>query len=335
MRFATTAGGVAILMRNGMRAAFRALEALVLLYWLAPMNCAHADAATSVAPLLPDVTVIAPRPPTAQELAGEAVYQFVRVHAKPALVTGQLARWTSDVCPMIQGLSAAFNDFVSTRILVIARDVGAPHQDEQKCKTRHNVYVFFTSDPKGLLDQVMKQDTRLLGFHYPHQTEDLERINRPIQGWYLTATRGAWGAESIDESDPLLPPETNRLDVGIRPAGEPGSRLTNRISSGLVNVVIVADVKEVIGHEIGSISDYIAMLTLTQAFAPERCGTLPSILDLMAPNCDREKPLSITAGDLAFLRALYHTDLEAILPLERSGIRDNMVRQFKKAPTSR
>jgi hypothetical protein len=37
------------------------------------------------------------------------------------------------------------------------------------------------------------------------------------------------------------------------------------------------------------------------------CGQLRSILDLLAPRCDRERPTAVTAGDLAFLRALYST----------------------------
>jgi hypothetical protein len=47
------------------------------------------------------------------------------------------------------------------------------------------------------------------------------------------------------------------------------------------------------------------------------------------PNCaDNEQLTGITAGDLAFLRALYKTDLELVLPLERSGIDDSMRREF-------
>jgi hypothetical protein len=71
------------------------------------------------------------------------------------------------------------------------------------------------------------------------------------------------------------------------------------------------------------------VLTLTQAFAPEHCGTLPSIMDLLAPNCGaREPPTEITAGDLAFLKALYHTNMELVLEMEQSTINDSMRRQF-------
>jgi len=53
----------------------------------------------------------------------------------------------------------------------------------------------------------------------------------------------------------------------------------------------------------------------------------------MSSNCgDRDKPTAITAGDIAFLRALYSTDLEQPLGLERSDILNNMMKQLNAGP---
>jgi hypothetical protein len=292
----------------------------------------RADAQTNAPPPLPEVTVTAPRPPTPEELAGDAVSHFVRGHAAPAAETGQLARWGigrgMGICPLTVGLSPRFNDFVSARILAVAASVGAPVQTAGCSK--HNVYISFATDPGKALDAMVRQDSRILGFHYPHQTRDLEAIRRPIQGWYVTTTRGWHGDETIDEAEPLLPQETSILNQGKHPAGRPGSRMSSSLSSGIVNVVIVVDVNRIVGRPIGAIADYIAVLTLTQASASERCGTLPSILDMMLPNCEAgEKLTGVTAGDLAFLRALYEADLEAILSLERSSIDADMMRRFE------
>jgi hypothetical protein len=288
---------------------------------------------SSPAPL-PEVTVTAPRPPTPEELSGNAVSDFIRTHAAPAVVSGQLARWGGGIgrgvgiCPITVGLSPGFNDFVSARILAVAVSVGAPIQAAERC--RHNVYIVFAADPQNTLKQMVKQDPRILGYHYAQQTRDLETVNRPIQGWYLTSTRGARGDETIDEPNPLLPPESGILNQGKHPSGLPGSRLSSSISSAIVNVVIVVDVNKIEGRPIGAIADYLAVLTLTQAFATERCGTLPSIMDMMLPNChEKEARTGITAGDLAFLRALYKADLDAVLPLERDSVENSMKRQFK------
>lgn len=281
---------------------------------------------------LPEVTVTAPRLPTPGELSGTAVSKFVEVHAAPAAVTGQLARWgvggDAGICPLTTGLAPAFNDFVSARILAVAASVGAPVQ-AGPC-SRHNVYIIFTTDPDKTLAAMVKRDPRILGFHYQRQTRDLENMTRPIQGWYVTTTHGWHGDKSIDEAEPLLPLESSILDQGKHPAGRPGSRLSNGTSSAIVNAVIVADAGKIVGRSIGAIADYVAVLSLTQAFASERCGSLPSILDMMLQACNEAQTLTgITAGDLAFLRALYKTDLEVVLPLERSDIQNNMMRQFE------
>jgi hypothetical protein len=308
---------------------FHTLEASLLLVTLACANYAQADPAPSPDAQLPSVTVIASPPPTPQELAGEAVHDFIRVHARPAVVTGQLARWSDEICPITQGLSPQFNDYVSARLLAVAASIGAPHQQAEKCKSRHNVYIIFTSEPKTVLEALAKQDPRLLGFHYEQQTQALERMTRPIQGWYVTSTRGVKGDRSIDEANPVLPLEKDLINMGKHPAGLPGSRLTSHIRSDIVNAVMVVDLNKMTGHAIGPVADYLAVLTLTQAFAPEQCGTLPSIMDMLAPSCSgRAAPTSLTAGDLAFLRGLYHTNTELVLEMEQSTINDSMRRQF-------
>jgi hypothetical protein len=290
------------------------------------------SSSAQTSPPLPEVTVTAPRPPTAQELAGDAVAKFVHGHAGPSVVTGQLARWGvgpgPPICPLTQGLSPRFNEFVTARILAVAANVGAPVQPAGQC--RHNVYIVFTIEPAKTVDALVKQDPRILGFHYAQDTQKLEAISHPIQGWYLTSTRGARGDQTVDEAEPLLPLETSKLNQGKHPAGLPGSRLSSNISSAIVNVVIVADVSKIVGRPIGAIADYLAVLALSQTLAPENCGVLPSIMDLMLPDCgDREQLTGVTAGDLAFLRALYKADLEETLSLERSGIQDGMMRQFE------
>jgi hypothetical protein len=54
-------------------------------------------------------------------------------------------------------------------------------------------------------------------------------------------------------------------------------------------------------------------------------------MEMMSPSCgEREELTGVTAGDLAFLRALYKADLEAILPLERSSVESSMTQQFER-----
>jgi hypothetical protein len=304
------------------RAAFGALLAQALL--------GSAAAADQPAAPLADVTVVAPRPPEPRELAGDALPNFIAAHARPTVLIGQLPRWRVGICPLTVGLSPAFNAFVSARLRAVAASVGAPVQPEGSCS--YNVQVFFTTEPQQVMDELVKRNSALLGFHYPHQARSAAAFTQPIQGWYVTSTRNYAGIEVTD--DPLpLPALPGALHAARVPPGLPGSRLSNGLRSLLVHALMVADTNKVVGHEIGSISDYLAMLVLSQAQSLDGCGQLPSILELMSSNCgDRDKPTAITAGDIAFLRALYSTDLEQPLGLERSDILNNMMKQLNAGP---
>jgi hypothetical protein len=100
--------------------------------------------------------------------------------------------------------------------------------------------------------------------------------------------------------------------------------------NGIVGVIMVVNTAKVAGYTAGSIADYIAMATLSVVQSPDHCDPLPSILDLMAPSCaDREKPTGITAGDMAFLKALYFHNTGIGPTLSRDDIEFNMMRQFK------
>jgi len=76
--------------------------------------------AAEAPPSLPDVTVIAPRPPTLEQLAGEAVPHFVQSHTTPSTVIHQITRWRAGICPLTRGLDAGMNAFVTARIRAVA-----------------------------------------------------------------------------------------------------------------------------------------------------------------------------------------------------------------------
>jgi hypothetical protein len=296
---------------------------LALLALVATHTAINATAAEGPSQI-PSATITAPRAPTPEELAGESVPHFVESHSTRNILTGHLARWRSGVCPLVQGLDPGFNDFVASRIRAVAAAVGAPVGREGKCKS--NVLVAFTLQPQALLDEIAKHYPYLLGFHYPHQTRQLATVTRAIQGWYFTATIGCHGEQTAD---------VGLYDAGSRAGGCLGSRLTERVMNVFTVVFIVADLNKVVDQEIGTISDYLAVLSLTQAQPPVSCGTLPSILDFMAGDCPRSQKAatSITAGDLAYLKGLYQTNLEQPIELERSNIANHMLRQLASAGT--
>jgi hypothetical protein len=267
-------------------------------------------------PTVPEVTVTAPKPPEPAQLAGKSVPNFVKDHGGPTVLTGQLGRWVAEICPRAEGLAPDFNAFVSARIEAIAASVGAPHQWAAQC--RPNVAIYFTADPQAMLDEVAKHAPQLLGFHYPHQVKRLATVNRPIQAWYVTAIRGIAGEDVIDDIWGTLPP------------GRLGSRLTTGRSSLIVFVLVVVDTRKLASFSVGSISDYIALLVLSRPASLDGCERLPSIIDLMSPLCGANAiATAMTAGDIAYLRALYSLNMEQPLSLQRADIQNKMLREFQ------
>ncbi len=287
------------------------------------------------AALSPGVGVIAPRPPTTEELAPAGLFQFIVHHGTthyPAAagdVGGSLLRWrggrAETVCPGTTGLDSGYNDFVSARVRAIAAFVGAPvHTDDAKCTP--NVQIIFTQDPRGVMAAVQEWGARALRVRFDHQMQKALDISdeHAIQGWYITAGGGA----SVLNRDPGL--------VGgialeaLWPRVIPTSAQANGADRGILGVVLVINTKKVAGVSIGSIADYAALVSLSVIQDPNQCDPLPSILDIESAACtSRDKPAGITAGDLAFLKALYYLNTGLGRTLSRDDIQLNMMKQFR------
>jgi hypothetical protein len=284
----------------------------------------------------PDVGVIAPPPPTTQQLAPDGVDQFIVHHGSTnygqatGAVGGSLLRWrggrAETLCPGTTGLDQGYNDFVSARVRAIAAFVGAPVQaDDQKCTP--NVQIIFTQDPRGVMAAVQQWGARSLRVKFDHQMQKALDISdeHAIQGWYVTAGGGA----NVLNRDPGL---VGGIDLqALWPRVIPTSNLANADAHrSILGVVLVINTKRVKGITIGSIADYAALVSLTVIQNPDQCDPLPSILDLMSPACTSpDKPAGITAGDLAFLKALYYKNTGLGGTLSRDSIQVNMLQQLR------
>jgi hypothetical protein len=304
-----------------------------------PQSAPHVNAGTP--PEIGDVAVTAPTPPTNQQVAENSLDEFILHHATNHYVNistaGYLARWRGgrqSICPLTQGLTPAYNAFVTARLRALAAYVGAPVQAAPKCKS--NVQILFTNNPQEKMDAVIKWATGP-DFHnkYAGGGRDLLafKSDHAIQGWYVIT-----GGDSI-----VLNTDVEYVGLSVQPiwpvieqkylgSNATGSRVDggSGSGSGIGIVVLVIDTTKVVGYAIGTIADYLAMLTLSVAQSPDHCDPLPSILDLMSSSCGtREVPTGITAGDLAFLKALYYKNTGLGPSLSRSAIEDNMAGQFK------
>ena len=260
----------------------------------------------------PDVAAGPQGRPTEQELAGDSLFWFIVHHSTAhypttAGVVGSLARWRGGrpetICPFTSGLAPQYNAYVTARLRELAFRVGAPVQSNSHC--RGNLQVLFTADPQRPMAEILGWAGRSLGVKYPHtQTGKLlaQSNMHAVQGWYITAGGGG----GILNADPGLIGGLDLLPIWplVIPTGVHGGASG---FNGIMDVIVVVDTTKVGGYDIGSIADYIAMLAFSVVQSPDHCDPLPSILDLMSSSCGaRDRPTAITAGDLAFLKALYY-----------------------------
>jgi hypothetical protein len=277
----------------------------------------------------------------------QAIHNFVKSDAQPTEVAGKIARWSSKMplCPSATGLLPAFNVFVTERIRTVAGMIGAPLVTKVPCAP--NMVVLFTQHPQELLDQIVKDDRDLLGYHDVSQTKQLATMSHPIQALYATDTRDSNGILHSDSAlnNPGCGEAQSELEL-YQPFSQEwmiafqrfyqycggmqvtGSRVNDGLHSEIGTVTVVVDSTKIVGMPLGAISDYIAMLALSQTKAFETCQTLSSITNLMTPNCDTQTAQALTETDIAYLKAIYRTSPDVIGSIQTSEIARQMETQL-------
>lgn len=252
-----------------------------------------------------------------------ALNNFIITHAAATPLLNKIARWKTGICPITVGLPPQFDLYINQRIIRVAIAAGAPLATSEPC--RPNVAVLATPEPQKLLDFVRTKRRGLLGFHYRSQAERIATMKLPVQAWYSTATEDFYGFISAD-----LP--SNSLGYGVMSnMGDTflayptfhtsGSRTGDGLKSEFTTAIIIVDSSKIAGQELGPLSDYIAMLALSQGQSYDYCQSVPTITNLMAPNCDAEmKPAAITDVDMTYLRGLYRMRPDGSYFAERGSI---------------
>lgn len=286
----------------------------------------------------------------------EAIAKFIQAFAKPTRLVGKLARWETPICPVTMGVKTEANDFVTNRVKAVATEVGARVDERAKC--RPNVEIFFTKAPQALMEDIRQNYAGYIGYYDNRDERDrLTTFAHPIQALYSTATRDLRGQINVDTgmrrggkgvtiilpcsmtgagitgggsfasaSSPggamvrsMTPKLCTREMPNAIKANVTGSRIGDGLRSSFEHVIVIVDPRQVAGQELGAVSDYIAMLALTQITPPDGCVSLPSIANLLASGCG-EAVKGLTPGDMAYLRGLYRMDASAFLGGQKNAI---------------
>jgi hypothetical protein len=230
------------------------------------------------------------------------------------------------------GQNAHYTTFITQHIKYVALAAGAPVNSEASC--RPNIEIVFTTTPQALLDAVRKDDPIYLGYAATSAQEDaLATVTRPIQAWYTTETVDLKGIRSVDSGLPQGEGVQIQRDPPVyvqRVTASNGNHIDDGIHTGFNHILIVVDSARVAGQDIVPLADYISMLALTQLGSLDACQELPSVVNILAPNCGHAAD-GITQFDLAYLQGLYKMRAGRSLMLQRNAIADAMTDTLAKA----
>jgi hypothetical protein len=267
------------------------------------------------------------------------VNHFVRTFAAPSYLTGKMARWENGICPVTEGLAPKYAAFISRRIRALAAQVNAPVEKSPSC--RANIEIVFTTTPQDLLDTVRRKHRMYLGYHSgPAQADKMAVVTRPIQAWYMTATKDLDGKVEVDSStalptDPvaIIYQDLKTGGTGINTANGTrkvtGGRLKDGVRTIFRNVIIAADPTRLTDYEVGTLADYIGMLALTQLNSLDVCQQqLPSIINLLAKDCGGA-PNQLSESDLGYLKGLYSMSADGNMRTQQDGIAYQMKQALK------
>jgi hypothetical protein len=293
---------------------------------------------TAVAPVTVEA---APKPKVIQQQSHAFVERYA---ATPNAEVDQIGRWRDPVCVQVEGLVTDQARLVKARVEEVARAVGL---SAARSLCNANVEIVFTDKPQALMDRVAERREQLLGYFHRHDHDKLKIVTRPIQAWYVTATLGGGGDNAgamfafgggAEGGAPIVPIQTEREvvdDPDNRPPTSCGinHNFTSCLQSAFKNVFVVVDTNKVKGQDLGLLTDYLVMVTLSQPKTLDGCNALQSVIDLLAPSAcpGRDTPDGLTAADAAYLTALYSADLEAKKAGEQGDIAGRMAKILTKA----
>ncbi len=108
-----------------------------------------------------------------------------------------------------------------------------------------------------------------------------------------------------------------------------GELTNDGIHSGFSHILIVIDSTRLAGQKVVLLADYISMLALTQLNSLDACQEQPSIVSLLAADCDHTVD-GLTEFDIAYLQGLYKMSAGRYLLYQRNDIASSMADTLTK-----
>jgi hypothetical protein len=227
-----------------------------------------------------------------QAILKERVQTFVRAITRNTGFSDDesLVRWNTPICFLAAGWGADDRSSALTRLSQISAAAGAPLAGKA-CTP--NFVVVFTADPDQVINAWYAKNKQLFGNASPLQIRHFldSTRSRPVRTWRnidigrVATTRFGHFVPSNSHANP--------------------SPFAGNSPLGFLSVFEIIDAGRAAGIDLRELTDYVAMMGLSNIDIDVDVGEAPSILQLFSP---RSVAPGLSNWDAAFLTALYQTD---------------------------
>lgn len=259
------------------------------------------------------------------------IERYVKTFSK-ASAGDKIGRFEKPVCPVVVGLRKDHNVEVESRIRRVAAEAGL---DVLKPGCEANFLVVMTSDRKELFAKWLAERPDLFGGLSSGQIQALINSAEPAVAWHILELRGSDGRPLGASAFPRSA-SGGSGSMGSEMMSQEAvtsSRLLPMVRADFGLAIVVIDGKAAAGATYRQLADFAAMrgLALTDSNAAEKVGA-PSILTLLLDKqAERPAPLSVTAWDIAYLKALYGMSNNLRAAAQRSELVQIMNKELKSA----
>lgn len=200
-------------------------------------------------------------------------------------------RWNRPICFLAAGWSGEDRSSVLARLSQISAAVGAPLAGKG-CTP--NFVVVLTAEPEQVINAWYAKNKQLFGNASPLQISHFldSTRTRPVRAWRnidigrVATTRFGHFVPSNSNADP--------------------SPFAGNSPMGFLSAFEIIDATRTAGIDLQQLSDYLAMMGLSNIDIDVDVGDAPSILQLFSPA--RSIAPGLSDWDRAYLTALYQTD---------------------------
>jgi hypothetical protein len=293
------------------------------------------------------------RPPAASDQ--EAVRSYVQTLTTPTRTRSPMPRWYGPLCVGVVGMQAAQAQVFNDRIGEVAEAVRLQVQGPG---CRPNVLIHFTSDSAGLTRRLADQNNLISANNATGNSRGEEALrdfvdqSRAVRWWHVSRTgtdgvsfgrdsqqngeqertrvqefTGAGGGNSEEQAEFDMQDQTSE-EVTSGTRVREVSRLRGGVMEMMDYVIIVIDANQVSHTTVGSLADYVSMVTLAQINPDAETAEAPTILNLFDQGAN-PRPTELTSWDLAYLRGLYDS---ADTPRSTRQQEGQIVRRMMRGP---